>query len=67
MGERCEIRFDSVAWPATTIVTASYGLVYNSSLTGNNAVYVLNFGRDYAGTGGFTVNFPLTEPALIRI
>lgn len=60
---------DPVWGPGATI-TARGALIYNNTLSGKNAVLVLDFGGDYVSTNGnFTVKFPLpaATTGLIRM
>ena len=68
-GTTALVTFSDVSWPAATL-TARGGLVYNSSVEGNPAAAVLDFGADKLANGtAFTVQFPAAtvEAAVIRI
>ena len=61
--------FSDVTWSASTI-TANGALIYNYSLSGNNAVCVLAFGGNKSSSAGdFTIQFPAAAAgsAIIRI
>ena len=61
--------FSDVTWSASTI-TANGALIYNYSLSGNNAVCVLAFGGNKTSSAGdFTIQFPAAAAgsAIIRI
>tara|TARA_R100000655_G_scaffold96236_1_gene138568 strand:+ start:1770 stop:2231 length:462 start_codon:yes stop_codon:yes gene_type:complete len=61
--------FSDVTWSASTI-TANGALIYNYSLSGNNAVCVLAFGENKSSSAGdFTIQFPAAAAgsAIIRI
>lgn len=63
------VSFSDAAWPGATLTTRG-GLIYNSSVAGNPAVQVLDFGADKVSNGtSFTVVFPPANAAtgLIRI
>lgn len=63
------LTFSNPSWPSATI-TARYGLIYNSSLAGKNAVMILDFGTDQTSTNGtFTITMPVADSVtgLIRI
>lgn len=69
VGTTAFVTFEDAEWPGATL-TARGGLVYNSSVAGNPAVAVLDFGADKVANGAtFTVQFPAAtaEAALIRI
>jgi hypothetical protein len=56
-------------WTSSSI-TARGAMIYNSSLSGKNAVAILDFGQDFVSTNGeFKVTFPSATKtkALIRI
>lgn len=68
-GTTAVVTFEGVSWPAASL-TARGGLVYNSSVAGDPAVLVLDFGSDKIADGTtFTVNFPgaTAAAALVRI
>lgn len=68
-GTTAFVTFDDVSWAAATL-TARGALLYNSSVAGNPAVAVLDFGADKASAGtAFTVQFPAatSEAAIVRI
>ena len=61
--------FADVTWSSSSI-TARGALIYNYSLSGNNAVCVLDFGSDKTSSAGdFTIQFPAADAtnAIIRI
>jgi len=61
--------FEDVSWPAATL-TARGALIYNSSVAGNPAVAVLDFGADKTVSGQtFTVRFPpaTAAAAIVRV
>lgn len=61
--------FADVSWPGATL-SARGALIYNSSVAGNPAVTVLDFGADRTAAGvAFTVQFPAPtgETAIVRI
>jgi hypothetical protein len=63
------VDFADVSWPAATL-TARGALVYNSSVAGNPAVVVLDFGADRSASNStFTVQFPVptAASAIVRI
>jgi hypothetical protein len=63
------VSFNTVAWPAATF-TARGALIYNSSVAGNPAVAVLDFGSDKAvANKQFDVTFPAATAAsaIVRI
>lgn len=68
-GTTAFVTFEDVEWIGATL-TARGGLVYNSSVVGNPAVAVLDFGADKVANGTtFTVQFPdaTADAAVIRI
>lgn len=68
-GTTAFIDFSDVSWTTATI-TARGALIYNSSVVGNPAVAVLDFGSDKVSSGGtFTVQFPTADAsnAIVRI
>ena len=68
-GTTAFVTFDDVSWADATL-TARGGLLYNSSVEGNPAVVVLDFGADKVSNGTtFTVQFPTAsaDTAVIRI
>lgn len=68
-GTTAYIDFSDVSWTSVTI-TARGALIYNSSVVGNPAVAVLDFGADKTSTNGtFTVEFPTADAsnAIVRI
>jgi len=68
-GTTAFVTFEDAEWPGATL-TARGGLVYNSSVAGNPAVAVLDFGADKVASGTtFTVQFPdaTADTAVIRI
>lgn len=68
-GTTAYVDFSDVVWPTATI-TARGALIYNSSVAGNPAVAVLDFGADKSSTAGdFTVVMPTADAsaAIIRI
>ena len=68
-GTTAFVDFADSAWTSATI-TARGALIYNSSVAGNPAVAVLDFGADRTVTGGtFTVVFPAADAAnaIVRI
>ena len=68
-GTTAFIDFTDVSWTSATI-TARGALIYNSSVGGNPAVAVLDFGSDKISTDGtFTVQFPTADAtnAIVRI
>ena len=68
-GTTAFVTFEDAEWPGATL-TARGGLVYNSSVAGNPAVAVLDFGADKVASGTtFTVRFPdaTADTAVIRI
>jgi hypothetical protein len=63
------VDFSDATWPSATF-TARGALIYNSSVAGNPAVAVLDFGADKTVLGRpFTVSFPnaTSETAIVRI
>ena len=68
-GTTAFVTFEDAEWPSATL-TARGGLIYNSSIAGNPAVAVLDFGADKTANGTtFTVQFPAAtaQAAVIRI
>ena len=68
-GTTAIVTFEDAEWPGATL-TARGGLIYNSSVAGNPAVAVLDFGADKVANGAtFTVQFPAAtaEAAAVRI
>ena len=68
-GTTAFIDFADVSWTSASI-TARGALIYNSSVGGNPAVAVLDFGSDKTSTDGtFTVQFPTADAsnAIVRI
>lgn len=68
-GTTAFIDFADVSWTSASI-TARGALIYNSSVVGNPAVAVLDFGSDKTSTDGtFTVQFPTADAsnAIVRI
>ena len=68
-GTTAYIDFSDTTWADATI-TARGAVIYNSSVAGNPAVAVLDFGGDKISTAGdFTVSFPTADPpnAIVRI
>ena len=68
-GTTAFIDFADTTWSAATI-TARGAVIYNSSVVGNPAVAVLDFGADKTSTDGdFTVQFPTADAsnAIVRI
>lgn len=63
------VDFADVSWSTATF-SARGALIYNSSVAGNPAVAVLDFGADRSPAGStFTVQFPAptSETAIVRI
>lgn len=63
------VDFADVSWPSVTF-SARGALIYNSSVAGNPAVTVLDFGADRSASGStFTVQFPAPtgDAAIVRI
>jgi hypothetical protein len=61
--------FDDFTWSAATI-TARGAMIYNSTVGGDPAVIILDFGADKTSTAGdFTVQFPAatSAAAIIRL
>jgi len=60
--------FGDVTWPGSSFVTRG-ALIYNSSVAGNPAVAVLDFGADRLAGVAFTVTFPpaTAAAAIVRI
>lgn len=68
-GTTAFIDFNDVTWSAASI-TARGAVIYNSSVAGNPAIAVLDFGADKTSTDGdFTVQFPTADAsnAIVRI
>ena len=68
-GTTAFIDFSDVSWTAATI-TARGALIYNSTVAGDPAVAVLDFGSDKTSTAGtFTVQFPTADAtnAIVRL
>lgn len=68
-GTTAYVDFTDSAWTDATI-TARGALIYNSTVAGNPAVAVLDFGSDKtASEGTFTVQFPNNDSgnAIVRI
>lgn len=68
-GTTAFIDFADTSWTSASI-TARGALIYNSSVVGNPAVAVLDFGSDKTSTDGtFTVQFPTADAsnAIVRI
>ena len=68
-GTTAFVTFDAVSWAEATL-TARGALLYNSSVAGNLAVAVLDFGADKTSAGAaFTVQFPAAtrDAAIVRI
>lgn len=68
-GTTAFVDFSDVSWTSATI-TARGAVIYNSSVAGNPAVAVLDFGADKTSTDAtFTVQFPTADAsnAIIRI
>lgn len=68
-GTTAYIDFSDTTWADATI-TARGAVIYNSSVAGNPAVAVLDFGGDKISTAGdFTVSFPTADAsnAIVRI
>ena len=68
-GTTAYIDFADTTWSTATI-TARGAVIYNSSVVGNPAVAVLDFGADKTSTAGdFTVSFPTADAsnAIVRI
>ena len=68
-GTTAFLDFADTTWSAATI-TARGALIYNSSVVGNPAVAVLDFGADKTSTAGdFTIIFPTADAssAIVRI
>jgi hypothetical protein len=68
-GTTALVSFEDAAWPAATF-SARGALIYNSSVAGNPAVAVLDFGADRSSAGNtFTVRFPppTAATAIVRI
>jgi hypothetical protein len=68
-GTTAFVTFDDVSWASATL-TARGGLLYNSSVDGNPAVAVLDFGAEKTSAGTpFTVQFPAatSDAAIVRI
>lgn len=61
-GSKGVVSWDTpIDWDPSTI-TAAGGLVYNDSLAGKDAVFVLSFGADKVSTDGrFRVNLPTPD------
>lgn len=58
VGTTALVDFDDVTWSSATI-TARGALIYNSTVSGNPAVMVLNFGSDIVKSAqDFVVTFP---------
>lgn len=63
------VDFSDVSWASATL-TARGGVIYNSSVAGNPAVAVLDFGADRVAVNNtFTVQFPAASAAtaIVRI
>lgn len=68
-GTTAFVDFNDATWSSATI-TARGAVIYNSSVVGNPAVAVLDFGADKTSTtGDFTVVFPAADAtnAIVRI
>jgi hypothetical protein len=68
-GTTAYIDFSDTTWADATI-TARGAVIYNSSVVGNPAVAVLDFGADKTSTSGdFTVSFPTADAsnAIVRL
>lgn len=68
-GTTAFVDFADSTWSSATI-TARGAVIYNSSVAGNPAVAVLDFGADKISTAGtFTIQFPTADAtnAIIRI
>lgn len=68
-GTTAFVDFSDSTWGTSTI-TARGAVIYNSSVAGNPAVAVLDFGADKTSTAGdFTVVFPTADAAsaIVRI
>lgn len=68
-GTTAYLDFNDTTWSAASI-TARGAVIYNSSVSGNPAVAVLDFGADKTSTDGdFTIQFPTADAsnAIIRI
>ena len=68
-GTTAFLDFADIAFTSATI-TARGALIYNSSVAGNPAVAVLDFGSDKTSTSGtFTIQFPTADAsnAIVRI
>lgn len=68
-GTTAFVDFVDSTWSSATI-TARGAVIYNSSVAGNPAVAVLDFGADKSSTSGdFTVVFPTADAAsaIVRI
>lgn len=68
-GTTAFVDFADSTWSSATI-TARGAVIYNSSVAGNPAVAVLDFGADKSSTSGdFTVVFPTADAAsaIVRI
>lgn len=68
-GTTAYLDFNDTTWSAASI-TARGAVIYNSSVVGNPAVAVLDFGADKTSTDGdFTIQFPTADAsnAIIRI
>ena len=68
-GSTALVSFEDAAWPAATF-SARGALIYNSSVAGNPAVAVLDFGADKTVAGQtFNVRFPAATAAaaIVRI
>lgn len=68
-GTTAYLDFADTTWSSATI-TARGALIYNSSVAGNPAVAVLDFGADKSSSAGdFTVIFPTANAsdAIVRI
>ena len=68
-GTTAFIDFADTSWTSASI-TARGALIYNSSVVGNPAVAVLDFGSDKTSTDGtFTVQFPTADSSnsIVRI
>lgn len=68
-GTTAFVDFSDATWSSATI-TARGAVIYNSSVAGNPAVAVLDFGADKTSTtGDFTVVFPTADAAaaIIRL
>lgn len=68
-GTTAFVDFADTEWVSATL-TARGAVVYNSSVVGNPAVAVLDFGADKTATAGtFTVQFPTADAAnaIVRV